>query len=308
MNMMLALAARLVVGASVVAVGIGQTQAQSLLSVRDTATGEARTFTPEDSSFSLSGNERSLYFTAGITSPGVQAQASWWAVQFEAPEGETLRPGQYLNAGCPFWGRTGRAPGLQVTANNPVCRPSSGDSVWGSYVIRQIGFDAEGRVDSLEATFVQRQGGPTQPPLYGTLRYNARPLQFSARAASGFPWGRIAQDNFGDTSFFSLRGTPQGLVYDASVLKDQWRILIAPPIGTALESGRYRTAAVPDENTAQLFIWRGLNEETCNAVGELNVQGLETDGSGQVTALHATFLYRCPGSHQPLRGTIRHRL
>ena len=35
-------------------------------------------------------------------------------------------------------GRSGRAPGMQVTDNNPICRPGAdGDSIWGSFAIRQ---------------------------------------------------------------------------------------------------------------------------------------------------------------------------
>ena len=308
MKTLVALAAKCVGLAVLLLAGSGEASAQSLLTIRDGATGEVRTFTSDNSSFGLSGDNRSVYFTAGISSPVAALVGSWWSVKLEAPEGETLHPGQFANAGCPGWGRTGRAPGLQATDNNPVCRLSTGDSVWGSFVIRQIGFAADGRVNSLEATFVQRVGSSIAPALTGTLRYNAGPMQFIAKAPREFPWGYINEDNLGDTSFFALTGTTGGLTYDASVMKDQWRIAIAPPTGTTLGVGRYSIRGQADASNARLFIARGLDGQACNPNGELEIQDIQVDADGQVTKLRATFVYRCPGSTAALRGTIRHRL
>lgn len=305
MNTLVALTARCVGVAALLCTGIGEASAQSMLTIRS-PTGEERTFTEADSKFTLHGNGHFLAFTAGIDA---RLSESWWSIRLEAPEGETLRPGRYLNAGCITWARTGRLPGLEVTANNPVCKfPDGSDFVWGSFDIRQIAFDQDGKVTSIEATFVQRLETPNAPARTGMFRYNAAPLNFTVSAARGFPWGAISQSNHGDSSFFSLTGDTTGLVFEASVPRDQWRIRIAPPTGRLLAVGRYAALSAADANHAGLAVSRTVNDRTCLSTGDLNIEDVRVDTDGKISGLRASFLMRCSGFSTPLRGTIRYHL
>lgn len=305
MKTLVAVAAKFAGFAGLLLAGSGDAIAQSMLTIRSPS-GESRTFTPDNSRFTLEGNSRSLYFTAGIN---VKMAGHWWEIKLEAPEGETLRPGRYLNVGCTGWARTGRAAGLGVTDNNPVCKLGNHDAVWGSFDIRQISFAEDGRIKSVEATFVQRLESPAAPALTGTFRYDASPLQFQVAAGRNFPWGAISQDNYGDSSFFALSGDLTGLVYEASVPRDHWRIRIAPPTGRVLAPGRYATSDQADSSHAQMIVYRDLQySPRCASTGELKIEDLRLNDAGQVDGLRATFLMRCNGYPAPLRGTIRHNL
>jgi len=294
-----------VLAAACLAAGIGTAAAQSILSLHDAATGETSVYTPADSLFSLDGDGSALNFSASVNA----FRAAAWYLRMEAPEGERLAPGRYERAGCTFSLRTGRSPGLEVTDNNPVCRPTSApfDAVWGRFAIRQIAYDDAGRVTSLEAVFTQRVGSPTAPPLAGLLRYNAAPLSLAVTSDPGFAWGPIDQRNFGDTSLFSLKGdTTGGLQYQASVTKDLWSIAIQPPSGRTLRVGRYNTRSTADAGHAGFNVLRGHGPQGCSGTGRLEILGMDTDPAGNVLNLHATFEYRCNGAQAALRGTIHH--
>lgn len=302
MNASLNLAAKSVGAAAILLAGASPAFAQSVLSLHDDATGATRVYTPDNATFLISGDGKAI--DVDVSDPG-----SSWYLRFEAPEGETLAPGRYDEAGCRFPLRMGRSPGLEVTDNNPVCSFAVGvDSLWGSFVIRQITYDAAGKVASLEALFTQRKGSPTAPALGGLVRYEARPLSFALRSDPGFGWGSISQQNHGDSGIFTLDGTTAGLNYGASVRKDTWRVLINPPTGRALRTGRYRTKATADSGNAGLLLLRGLGPSpSCdNARGLLDIQKLGVNPAGEIVSLQATFEYRCGGSRPALHGTIRY--
>lgn len=289
--------------AAITLAGAGQASAQSILSIHDEATGVTRVFTPGDATFFASGDGKAIDIdTAG---PGAA-----WYLRFEAPEGEVLAPGRHDNAGCPFQLRFGRAPGLGVTDNNPVCSFGLGaDTLWGSFVIRQVAYDPTGRVVSLEALFTQRKGSATAPALGGLIRYEARPLSLTLKSDPGFAWGAVAQENHGDTGLFMLQGTAaDGLTYDASVQKDIWRLLIDPPIGRRLQAGRYPTRGVADAGHVGLLVLRGFHQNAnCpDPKGRLDVQKIRTNAAGMIVGLRATFEYRCGGTRPALRGLIRY--
>lgn len=276
--------------------------AQSVLSLHDEATGATRVFTESDSAFLASGDGKSLDVDVAI--PGVV-----WSLRFEAPHGASLAPGPYRRAGCPYQLRFGRSPGLGITNNNPVCNFGLGtDTLWGSFVIRQIAYDGTGQLTALEAVFTQRQGSPTAPALGGLIRYQARPLSLALRSDAGFAWGPIAQRNHGDTGLFTLDGTTSdGIDYTASVRKDLWRMLIVPPNGRSLATGRYPTRTEPGAAHAGFMIRRGLDQpmDCENGRGVLDIRKLRTDPGGSIIGLHANFEYRCGGTRPALRGTIR---
>lgn len=292
--------------------GIHEASAERLLTVRDHATGQTVTLTGEDAGFVIDGGGDGINIDVFAQSPMLGpafVNGSTWFMRFEAPPGELLKPGRYVNAGCPFAFRTGRAPSMQVTEDNPICRPDV-DSIWGSFEIRQIAYDTSGKVASIELTFRQHSGSPDAPPLTGLLRLDADPLSFVIESDRRFAWGRISQRNFGDSSLFSLTGTTAGIDYTASVIKDHWSIAIAPPEGQLLQPGAtYTTRNFATGPHAGLVLLRGLGFQGCpDATGTMRVRGLRTDSAGNVTGLHADFEYRCAGSNAALRGTIRHHL
>ncbi len=300
-------AARLLRSTAIVLFGIGvlgagPVRAQSVLSIHDQATGTTRVFTPGNATFAVAGDGHAVDIE--VADPGTS-----WYLRFEAPIGETLAPGRYANAGCRAPLRMGRAPGLEVTDNNPACSVGLGtDTLWGSFVIRQIAYDSAGKVASLEAKFVQRKGSPTAPALAGLLRYMARPMSLVLNSDPGFVWGAIAQENHGDTSLFTLEGTKaDGLEYIASVRKDIWRVLIVPPTGQQLNVGSYSTRAGADPRRAGLLILRGLDQPArCSeASGRLDIQKMRMNSLGVIQSLQATFTYRCEGARPALHGTIR---
>lgn len=303
MNASLNLAAKSLGAVAILFAGMSQATAQSVLSIHDETTGATRVFTPDTATFSISGDGKAI--NVDVNDPG-----TGWFMRFEAPEGGTLAPGRYDDAGCRFPLRMGRAPGIEVTDNNPVCSFALGaDTVWGSFVIRQITYDGAGNVASLEALFTQRKGSATAPALGGLIRYDARPMSLSLKSDRGFGWGAIAQDNHGDTSLFTFEGTTaDGVDYGASVRKDTWRVLIDPPTGKLLRIGRYRTRAAADSGHAGLLILRGLGlSPSCpTPTGVIDIQKLRVNSVGTILGLQASFEYRCGGSRAALRGTIRH--
>lgn len=304
MDAPLKLAAKSLGAAALLVAGTGHAPAQSVLSIHDEASGATRVFTPDSATFSISGDGKAI-------NVDVSDAGSTWLMRFEAPEGERLAPGRYDDAGCRFPLRLGRAPGIEVTDNNPVCSFALGtDTVWGSFVIRQITYDGAGNVLSLEALFTQRKGSATAPALGGLIRHDARPMSLSLKSGPAFAWGAIAQENHGDTSLFTFDGTSaDGVDYTASVRKDTWRVLIAPPTGKLLRVGRYRTRAAADSGNAGLRILRGLGlSPSCpDPSGLLDIQKMRVNSVGTILGLQATFEYRCGGSKAALRGTIRHR-
>lgn len=295
-------------GAIALAAAHGVASAERLLTVRDQATGQTKTLTAANASFSMSEVGDTLNIAIAAQSPSARAAfiGNSWFLKFAAPPGEKLRPGQYENAGCPGAFRTGRAPSLEVTENNPICRAM--DAVWGNFVIRQIAYDAAGKANAIELTFKQRAGSADAAPLTGLLRLDTAPLSLALDSDPGFAWGSIAQKNFGDSSLFSLTGTTAGLDYTASVIKDRWSFAIEPPTGLQLQEGRlYTTRNFADGPHAGLLILRGPQPQSCHdASGSLRIRKMDTDPTGNVLGLHAEFEYRCGGTAPALRGTIRY--
>lgn len=297
-------ATRLLCLASLLLAAAGQAAAQSVLSLHDEATGTTQVFTPGDTRFFVSGDGSAINVAAEHPGGG-------WYLHFEAPDGQTLAPGRYADAGCRSPLRMGRAPGLEVTDNNPACSSGLGvDSVYGSFVIRQIHYNAAGNVVSLEALFTQRKGSATAPALGGFVRYEAAPLSFTVKSDPGFAWGAIDQISYGDTTLFTLDGTAtEGMYYIASGQKETWKLLITPRTGQQLQARRYKTRGAADTAHAGLFIWRGLGARPMDCAdpsGVLDIHTIRYSIFGVVLNLQADFVYRCGGTRPALRGTIRY--
>ncbi|MEP6634789.1 MAG: hypothetical protein ABJA62_11335 [Luteimonas sp.] len=292
-----------VVCAAVLLFATGAVSAQSVLSLTDHTTGETSIYTEDNALFSVVGDGHAIDIGVGLNAKSSVA----WNLRFEAPAGETFHAGRYDEAGCPFVLRTGRAPGMQITDNNPLCRPSTGlNSIWGSFAIRQIAYDNAGHVTSLEILFAQRAGSPQGPLLTGLLRYGSAPLSLRLDSDPGFALGDVAQRYDGDSSFFSLAGTTAGVEYTASVPRDRWTVKIVPPLGEALHPGVYNTLDLHGAKRAGLTVQRGLMPLQCRSTGgKLTILDMDVAPSGEVLNLYATFEYRC-GGVPALRGTIRY--
>ena len=297
------LVAQLAAAGAISLVSSAPAAAQSILSVHDEATGTTRVLTPVDTRFFISGDGKAI----NVAAEG--AGASWY-LRFEAPDGQSLAPGPYADAGCRAPLRLGRAPGLEVTDNNPACSSGLGvDSLHGSFVIRQIEYNSSGQVVSLEALFTQRKGSATAPALGGFVRYQAKPLSLALKSDRGFEWGQIDQRSHGDTTLFTLDGTAtDGIAYTASGQKETWQVMISPRTGRQLQTGRFKTRGVADTAHTGLMIRRGQGQPVpcVNPSGVLDIRAVRYNSVGVVLNLQADFEYRCGGTKPALRGTIRY--
>ena len=296
------LVAQLAAAGAISLVSSAPAAAQSILSVHDEATGTTRVFTPVDTRFFISGDGKAVRVLA-------EGPGDSWYLKFEAPEGQSLAPGPYADAGCGAPLRLGRAPGLEVTDNNPACSSGRVDWLYSSFVIRQIEYNESGNVVSLEALFTQRKGSATAPALGGFVRYQAKPLSLALKSDRGFEWGQIEQKSHGDTTLFTLDGTAtDGIAYTASGQKEIWRVMISPRTGRQLQTGRFKTRGFADTAHTGLMIRRGQGYPfSCdNPSGVLDIRAIRYSSVGVVLNVQADFEYRCGGNKPALRGTIRY--
>lgn len=274
--------------------------------------GGSRVWTPSNTRFDLSGDRTEVYFSAALNTM-TAAVSPYWYIHLKARPGETLQPGQYLRAGCSRI-QHGRAPGIHITENNPVCSGDK-DNVSGWFVIRQIAFDEAGQVTSIEASFRQ-DAGPNSPvgPLSGVLRYNSQPLWLSLQPTDDFLWADLsARSSYGDSAMFSLSGNVDSSVYYvASVLRDRWVVTLSPPTGKRLSVGTYAIQQAPTSTLAGLYINRvsaGSAAPRCSSPsGQLQVIEIAHDADGTIKRLRAKFTYRCLNTPGELKGEIRYLL
>lgn len=248
---------------------------------------------------------------------------SSWTVNFAAPAEETLHPGRYF-AARGVSGYRGRQPGILVYGGGTSC-----ENLWGSFVINQIAADSAGRVTLLDASFLQRCGSDSAPPLIGTVKYQAPPLSFSYSSDDDDPLGRGRRDSFfGGTSIFNLEGTPNdGLHFNVYGKMSNWEVHIHPPVGQKLKPGTYSVTnsldRSPNAKDAVLLVgYRDLETGGRNHYGmacpdvaingeygisgKLVIESIAHDKTGNVTGLNASYEQRCDGYTGALRGTIRY--
>lgn len=237
---------------------------------------------------------------------GVQSLvSSFWWLDFVAPPGQSLQPGLYPDVSC-IRKVSGRSAAMEITDNNPTC--TYRDTVWGWFAVRQLGRDRDG-TPVVEIAFSQRRGAADAPALSGVFRYNAMPLSFNVLAARGSPWGAVRQDNHGDTSFFALHDGGDGtLRYSANVIKDDWVVHLAAPLGRRLLPGIYKTRAQASAEFAGLVTVRNETRACNDPHGVLEVVDVQRDAGERVVALHARYQLRCGTSSQALHGEIRYHL
>jgi hypothetical protein len=240
--------------------------------------------------------------TASSLTVSVRTSTESWNITLAAPSGERLRPASYLNAERSAF-RTGRAPGLDVNGDGRGC-----NQVYGTFVINQIGADASGNVNMLDATFIQNCESATAAPLNGTVNYNAVPLSYAFASDTGDYIGQGQSKTYrGGTSTFGLSGTDSAVTYTVSGLRDTWTVQMAAPRHQHLRPGTTYTGAM--RYGFQTGKAPGLSAITdgrgCNTLnGSFTINALQTDPSGNVTALDATFEQHCEGVVPALHGTI----
>lgn len=282
--------------------------AQTYMTVTDEATGETQVITEESGyGFNVGGSESLIGVSTIYRSeaPPPQPFLSYtWYTYVVPPRGESLRAGFYPDAGC----RTpqfGRAIGIEVTEENPVCFDGQLNELRGWVSLRQFELDEQGRLKKLEMLLTQRFGN--NPGYTVLVRHNATPMYLRLTNERGAPRSRLIGDFHGDTSFFELAGRPdESISYAASVPQDHWLTLLAPPTGKSLERGRYAVAARADTRRAGLVLQRQFADHfTCSTLqGTLDIRDIKTDATGEVSGLWAKYAIGC--SRRPsLTGELR---
>lgn len=256
--------------------------------------GLSATYTPANATIRLSGD-------AGYPIVSVTTSTDWWYIVFAAPSGDLLHPGTYEGVERAAF-HTGRAAGMDVIGDGRSC-----NDVYGSFAINQIATDPRGSVTRLDATFTQYCESATAPALTGTVLYNAAPLSYSFSSDPGDYIGQgQARAYTGATSLFILSGTPEGVTFIVSGLRDQWTIQLAPPRGKRLTPGTYANAERAPFRTGN---HPGLDVfgdgRVCDSVsGTFTITTLETNGGGDVNRLDGTFVQYCDGATSGLYGTV----
>lgn len=267
-------------------------------------------FEMETATLELAGTDRGLWFHAN------DHWSNWWQIRMAPAEGHRLAPGFYPDVGCHF----GRLARLELTNNNPACL-FFGTSIHGWFAIRQIAFDSQGRISSLESVFKFALGADDAPGDVGTIRYNAYPLFFSLKSARHSRWGLRDETFHGDSSYFWVSGDGANLRFDALIPRESWAFRVKAPTGKRLATGRYLTAAEPTSTKAGL--WLGFYEEArdegawtrCGIEGRpgpgaLEIKKIRYNAAQQVDGIHASFEFRCENSRHgrlepPLTGEFR---
>ena len=131
--------------------------------------GIKQTLTPNDGTFTLSGNTASNIVTVHFQS------STWWDLNFAAPSGQIIQQGAYENATrSPFQSPT--EPGLDVSGDGRGC-----NTLTGRFVVLEAAYSSTNVLERFAADFEQHcEGGGSA--LFGSIRYNAT-VGFPAKVA-----------------------------------------------------------------------------------------------------------------------------
>ena len=260
--------------------------------------GQSGTYTSANSFFQISAQEEGIDIYVG------HSVGLWdWHISLIAGKGDTLHEGRYRYVERSSI-RKGRSPGLEVTAMGRGCVKLSGE-----FGIKQIQFDAAGKIVHLEADFLQICD--EQTPLAGVILYRTMPLSLKLISAPGDYVGRgISKTYYGDTSTFAFSpNVAGGARLGVSGLENDWIAFIDPPIGQQLRVGTYSTSRQATASTAGLdFYGNDSYGYRCNqSTGTLDIKDVRFT-NGYVVRLLANFTQYCDGNPAPLKGTIRYLL
>lgn len=159
--------------------------------------GQSKTYTNANATFLVAGDRMRLTVRVAGT------DGKTWDLRLKAPVNDEFRPYEYWFAEREGF-ETGRAPSMDFSGDGRACA-----DVYGSFTIRQIGYDANGKVNMLEATVLQRCDSAEGPPLAVVLMYRAPQLNFSMKSEAIDTYVGLGQTVrlYGDTSIFSI-GSP----------------------------------------------------------------------------------------------------
>jgi hypothetical protein len=238
--------------------------------------------------------------------------SSGWDITMAAPPGERLTPGRYPDVmGYPHEGRVGTL----VVDRRPPSPCFGGETyvITGSFSIRQIMRDADGKIVSLEADFFQRCDVSSDHLLSGVLRYNAMPLSLAIagelRKSSSDDSIKVNDRFYNDLSVFNLfegtsPNTPNGVSIYVSGKKQGWQLGIFPT--NKLEVGNYKNIFGVGVQTGYFELYEcwsanGPPEST------LSVKKVQRDTAGKLIGLYATFeIPQCTPGGGPVTGTIHY--
>ena len=190
-----------------------QAQVTSLTMVSDSGDyiggGQFYYFTSADGNFTQQGSS-TQHVSIDFTTPSF---AQWWYLDFAAPSGQSLAPGNYTGATrYPF--QASNQPGLSIVGDGRGC-----NTLTGSFQILQASFDSVGNVLVFDATFVQYCEGGTAA-LRGELRYNASvvinvtaPTKLTAIEGQNLNFNVTATDSQTTHVTMTATGIPSGAAY-----------------------------------------------------------------------------------------------
>lgn len=242
--------------------------------------GQAKTYTNANATFTVTGDR------TRATVRVVGADGKTWDLRLKAPVGRQLTPREYWFAERES-SETGRAPGMEFSGNGRAC----GD-VYGDFRIRQIGFDANGKINLLEASVLQRCDSDQAAPLAIVVMYRAPRLSF---ALDSKPTDYIGQGlkytQYGDTSLFSLTGGTGGFTFRVEGLGVEWTLLFATPYNEQF----YRKGTFLTYETATGLIG-GMNmfgngRGGGARYGKLEILSVTYNAQGDITQLSARFWF-----------------
>jgi hypothetical protein len=226
----------------------------------------------------------------------------FFSIELAAPRGETLRRGTYSLAERTGI-RTGRSPGVDVNSNHGAC-----NETWGSFQIREIEFGEGGAPSKLDAYLSMRCNSATAPLYTATILLDTPAKYATTVSAAGDPVGRGAgtKTHRGHTSDIVLAGSPAGLSYGLSGLRDEYYLAIQPPFDKTIAKGTFPISRVHGPDTVGIYLTHSF--EACDDVsGTLKINNV-TWSDDQVAGLNAVLTAYCNGATVPFKLTIRHGL
>lgn len=286
----------------------GTSRADTLVTVFDPSTGQTETITDTTGTIAVTASREKVVVQATPASGG-----PGWAIWIQSPEDDVLHPGLFSEVTCaPV--PAGRAMGLHVSRGEQLCEYF--DTIYGWVSLRQLKFNPDGTLASLEMLFNQRVGSERAPATYGTVRYNANPMYARFQASKKSPFGLIDIEGHGDDSILRGSGRQDDFIHThLSLPKQNWTSMIIPSRNQPIQTGRFPVMQSYTGTTWQLAVNRHMTPVRCPDEqpwsGWLDVKAIGVNPNPQNEWYHYSgfwieFEITCPGKNkQPLRGEVR---
>lgn len=240
--------------------------------------GQSLAYTNANATFTVTGTRSRMQLRV------VGADGKTWDVRLKAPVGQVLRPRRFQLAEREGF-ETGRAPSLDFSGDGRAC----GD-VFGEFSIRQIGFDATGRVNLLDASLIQRCV-PEAPPLAAVIMYRAPKLSFKFDSTSDFVAGALSTQLYGDTALFNVAtATPRYFHYGARGNGTEWMFhFTAPPYEDVFHTGMYLTTF--DNVVGEATMSMSYGSLANHNLGRLEILSIAYDSNREIVQLSARYWF-----------------